>query len=57
MNQKIEIEAAKSKYDKFGFVQTYQLNYNFPRRIQLVSNASAPKLSSDKIGHSKFPFK
>jgi hypothetical protein len=47
MNQKSEIEAAKSKYDKFGFVQTYQLNYNFPRRIKSVSNASA-KISSDK---------
>ena len=45
--QKKEMEAAKAKYGNLGFVQTYQLTYNFPRKIKSVSNAAA-KISEDK---------
>ena len=45
--QKAEMEAAKAKYGKLGFIQEYQLNYNFPRKIKSVSNAAA-KISDDK---------
>ena len=46
-NQKAEMEAAKAKYGNLGFVQEYQLHYNFPRKIKSVSNAAA-KISEDK---------
>lgn len=45
--QKTEMDAAKAKYFKLGFVQEYQLNYSFPRKIKSVSNALA-KISEDK---------
>jgi hypothetical protein len=45
--QKAEMEAAKSKYGKLGLIQTYQLNYNFPRKIKSVSN-NAATISADK---------
>lgn len=54
-NQKIEIEAAKSKYDKLGLVQTYQLNYNFPRKIKSVSNTAAIISSDRKSVSVTFP--
>jgi hypothetical protein len=36
-NKQAEMDAAKSKYGKLGLIQTYQLNYNFPRKIKSVS--------------------
>jgi hypothetical protein len=45
--QKKEMEAAKAKYGNLGYVQEYQLHYNFPRKIKSVSNAAA-KISEDK---------
>jgi hypothetical protein len=32
---------------KLGLIQTYQLNYNFPRKIKSVSN-NAATISADK---------
>jgi hypothetical protein len=45
--QQAEMDAAKSKYGKLGLIQTYQLNYNFPRKIKSVSN-NAATISADK---------
>lgn len=45
--QKVAMESAKAKYGNLGFIQTYQLNYNFPGKIKSVSNAAA-KISEDK---------
>jgi len=45
--QKAEMDSTKSKYGKLGLIQTYQLNYNFPRKIKSVSNNSAT-ISADK---------
>ena len=42
-----EIEALKKQVSKFNLVQTYALNYHFPRKIKSVSNANA-KISEDK---------
>lgn len=53
--QKTEMEAAKSKYGSMGFVQTYQLNYNFPRKIKSVSNASAKISENRKALSVTFP--
>jgi hypothetical protein len=41
------MDAAKSKYGKLGLIQTYQLNYNFPRKIKSVLN-NAATISADK---------
>lgn len=42
-----EIEELKKRFSKFDLVQTYILNYHFPRKIKSVSNADA-KISNDR---------
>jgi len=45
--QSDEIEKLKEKYKGYKLVQKYVLNYNFPRKIQSVSNPLA-EISNDK---------
>ncbi|UFH36844.1 hypothetical protein [Flavobacterium acetivorans] len=42
-----EIESLKKRFSKFQLVQTYTLDYRFPRKIKSVSNAGA-KISEDR---------
>lgn len=41
------IDTLKTQVSKFNVVQTYTLNYHFPRKIKSVSNTDA-KISTDK---------